>query len=76
MNEEQLGISEWISVEDKLPEDDENVIGYNKKIKDVPVNCWFDGVIQEFIPIHSTQTCCIKIDYWSRLPSPPKMSKE
>ena len=63
---------DWISVEDKLPEDDESVIGYNKKVKDVLVNCWFDGEIREFIPIHSMQTCCVKIDYWMPYPEIPE----
>lgn len=64
---------EWISIKDKLPEDDQIILGWSdKREARLPLICWFDVGSNEFIPCFCDQECFVKIDYWMPLPEPPK----
>lgn len=62
----------WISVEEKKPEDDQNVFCWFSKNEDaIPLICYYDANIDEFIPIFCQQICFAKVTYWMPLPRKP-----
>ena len=68
-------MSEWISVKDKLPEEFENVIAFNRrgrgKACDMDI-CWWNG--------YSFDRCGKRpysnVTHWMPLPEPPKEADE
>ena len=62
--------SEWISVEDGLPEMNKTVIAYEEECGLFPGELdeagWFDLESQVFLPHHQV------VAYWMPLPEPPK----
>lgn len=71
---EILKETQWIRVEDKLPDDASDVLAYyddGTEIRIIPVNyykgCWYDCIFNR--PIDDLETGFI--GYWMPLPEPP-----
>ena len=82
MIETLSGRSQWISIEDRLPPDNQMVIGYtpvdgymfvgfhrtfNYPWNEVQTGCWYI-----ITAMRSTKTMPKKVTHWMRLPEPPK----
>jgi hypothetical protein len=66
-------VSEWISVKERLPEDDQSVFGYRHgRIAAIPIICYYDSEEKAFIPLFTWQSCIVEIDCWMPLPEPPE----
>jgi len=62
----------WISVKDKLPEDDETVWVINSKVQMLPVTAYYCDEYKEFISVESLAASPLSITHWMNLPKPPK----
>ncbi len=61
-------MTKWISVEKKLPKDDETVLGANSKMKDyLPVFCYYDEEVQNFFFVDNC-SYPIVITHWTEVP--------
>jgi len=64
----------WISVDERLPELNITVIGYEETCGTFPAELdereWFDLESQVFIPPHQ------HVSYWMPLPEPPKSDEK
>jgi len=57
----------WISVEDKLPEENQNVIAYNGVFNEIHLCDFHDGIFEDFYgPFDGT------ITHWMQLPQAPR----
>lgn len=73
---------EWISVKDKLPEVDKEVLAYVKGFIDYTKEYYYEVNISKLIKVECaygnikidwdcTQTCNEKVSHWMPLPEPP-----
>lgn len=79
-------MSKWISVEDRLPEDDKAVLCKQVNNKDLMIcrlsnNEWHEsyediyavgGWINSFVSSVEDNECYLRITHWMPLPEPPK----
>lgn len=65
-------MSEWISVKDRLPEDDETILCCLEKAEDrLPVFAYYDKEKNLFWPLFSWQAVYICPTHWMSLPETP-----
>lgn len=60
-------INNWISVKDKLPEDDEYVLIYHNGSKAIKIS-WYSSFNEKWMMDYNN----IHITHWQPLPEPPK----
>ncbi len=66
-------MSEWISVKDRLPTDDETVLCYQPgRTSALPVIAWYDEETKGFQVAFTWQELLIYPTHWMPLPEPPK----
>ena len=69
-------MTEWISVKDRLPEDDQTVFGHRiGRQAALPIICYYDKEENGFVPLFTWQAFVVEIDYWMPLPEPPISSE-
>lgn len=63
----------WIKIEDRKPMDDQTVLCWheNRQAR-LPLICWYDEEIDEFIPLFCDQEAYVKVTHWMPLPKPPE----
>lgn len=68
-------MSEWISVKDRLPEDDQSVLMCEIGQSGLPLIGWYEN---EFVDVpgfyiaHTFQNARVHITHWMLLPLPPE----
>jgi hypothetical protein len=67
-------VQEWISVKDRLPEDNERVLVYHDDgvIRFGINKDGFADVVSSLYLKHNHKTCFAKVTHWMPLPEPPK----
>lgn len=64
---------EWISVDHKLPYDDQTVFCWHKnRNAAMPLICFYDEETKSFNPLFCQQECFAEVTHWMPLPKPPK----
>lgn len=67
-------MSEWISVTDRLPDDDQNVLFANCHLGGLPSTGWYEKNIG-FLPHGSISNIVAVATHWMPLPETPKEEK-
>jgi len=63
----------WISVKDRLPEDDRNIMGWHTgREASLPLICYYDEEEKAFVPLFCDQEAYVFITHWMPFPEPPK----
>lgn len=66
-------MSEWISVEDRLPKDDENVLFINSNLGGVPQTAWYEEGVGFFpYAVSVAANLVAVVTHWMPLPEKPK----
>ncbi len=67
-------MNKWISVKDRLPEDDQSVLMYEMGQTGLPLIGWFEvnADVPGFYIAHSFQNARVHVTHWMPLPEPPK----
>lgn len=62
----------WISIEERLPEDDQTVLVWQyKQTAALPLYAYFDDEAQTFILMDTLKEVFLYASHWMPLPSPP-----
>lgn len=63
-------MSEWIKVEDKMPDDEQNVLFTNSKLRGLPSTGWYEKDLGFFMHNNFLNALVI-VTHWMPLPETP-----